>query len=194
MSVEYNGKVSGIEESALQEIGTFPLHREVVAGDDKEFACLTDKSFPFTVRYQRNTVACFFTVFFGYSRGKIGTVHFVYDHTHGTCVVGNWVDEYERAAVFVLLVRIEKQGFVRDEYGAGYFIQTHCFGHRLLHGVDIDFVFDLVDVNASGICRLLDKILLVSLHGFFVHPYEHGFEVSADVGNIVGVYEHFPAG
>lgn len=48
-------------------------------------------------------------------------------------------------------------------------------------------------MHTGGIGRLLDKVLLVALHGFLVHPHEHGLEVAADVWQIVGVDKHFTA-
>ena len=41
---------------------------------------------------------------------------------------------------------------------------------------------------------MLEEELLVPVHRFLVHPYEHGFEATSYVWHVVGTNYHFPTG
>ena len=65
---------------------------------------------------------------------------------------------------------------------------------RLLHRVDVDFVFYRVDARTGSVGGLLQVELLVGVHRFFVHPNEHSLEVAVFCREVVGFHDHFSAG
>ena len=72
--------------------------------------------------------------------------------------------------------------------------QTSVFNRQVFHGVDIYLVFDAVDTGTAGIGGLFQEERFFHVHLFFVHPYEHGFEVTSNQWHVVWVYQHFATG
>ena len=68
------------------------------------------------------------------------------------------------------------------------FIQTKTVRRTLLHRIHIYLITNLTYRGTSRIRIMLQIKMLVTIHRFFVHPYEHRLEIAPYFRHIVGMY------
>ena len=117
--------------------------------------------------------------------------HFVDNHAHGTGVVRDGVNQDEGSRTFVLFVWVEEERFVRGEDHAGNLVQLQCFRRRLLHGIDVHLVANLLDFHPRQVGGLLDEKAFFRVHALLVHPYEHCLEGARNHRQVVRMHQHF---
>ena len=65
---------------------------------------------------------------------------------------------------------------------------------RLLHRVHVHLIADTIHTGTCRMRGLLDVELLVHVHGFLIHPHQHGLEITVADRQVIRVHQHLPTG
>jgi len=93
-----------------------------------------------------------------------------------------------------LAVGVVEEGGGGAEGDSAYFVEFEGGGVGFaVEGLDVEAVFEVGDEAADGAGGVLEGVFFAELEGFIAHPDDHGFEILADLGLVVGAGEHVAA-
>ena len=115
------------------------------------------------------------------------------DHASADCRVGDSVDDDEGTGCAVASIRIEVNRLAQRDGASSDFVELQIRSRCAVEGVDVDAIFEGVDLSGDGLRRLLEQIRLTRNHRLGGHPDDGGIEAVRDLRDVTWADDHIPA-
>ena len=110
------------------------------------------------------------------------------NHADSAGVVGDGVDQDEGSGGPVLGIGVEEERLgCRDLYLTNL-VEAEVGSWQMFHRIDIHTVVDGPNLGTGRVSAGLEEELLAAVHRLFVHPYQFCLQVTADKGQVIGLY------
>ena len=103
-------------------------------------------------------------------------------HAGGNCRIADLVDQDETAQRPVVGIGFENDLLVGRQIGDADGVQIQRLGRQMLHRVDVDLIFGLLDRGRHGLRADLEPIGAARQHFLVRHPHDRRFELVGRLG------------
>ena len=114
-------------------------------------------------------------------------------HTCGDRSIGNFVDQNKAAQRRLFGIGFERNRLVSVHFRNADRIQLQRLGRKMLHRVDVDFVFRLLHRSGDRLGGELKPVAATRFQRLFVHPDDRRFELVGDFGRGIRGSDHITA-